>query len=357
MAPLGLETREQRGVFALYMSLWVGYGLLNELAKRNKVHFNSASAVLLQSCFKLVLASWMFLSQEGMQESPSSWLARTKYFLAKAQANRALLLKYFIPAGLYVIYDVLSYVNLRQFDASTYFLLLQFRVVITGLLHQVVFQRKLNRNQWIALLVTTLGCAVKAVGSSGLSRNEVAKEGVGLVAYAMLMCQMLSSTFAGIYNELLLKKQVQIPLNLQNVFMYLDSMICTVLMLGLGLTGQSLEEVTSRSNITMLFSIYVFPMVVIMSCIGLVTSMFLKLLDSVRKAIASALELVFLPLLCALFFGAELSFPLFVSVALVAFGVYIYSVPPGEARPASYLPVAKENPEDDNEATESKQST
>ncbi|KAF4314697.1 hypothetical protein G195_011738 [Phytophthora kernoviae 00238/432] len=38
-------------------------------------------------------------------------------------------------------------------------------------------------------------------------------------------------------------------------------------------------------------------MALIMSMIGVVTNLFLKILDSVRKAIDSALKLVFLPLL------------------------------------------------------------
>ncbi|RLN49817.1 hypothetical protein BBJ29_009844 [Phytophthora kernoviae] len=50
-------------------------------------------------------------------------------------------------------------------------------------------------------------------------------------------------------------------------------------------------------NVRVLFSPYVLPMVLIMSVIGVVTSLFLKNLDSVHKTIASALELVFLPLL------------------------------------------------------------
>ena len=43
-APLGLETREQRAIFVTYMGLWVSYGLLNELAKRNHVTFNATAA-------------------------------------------------------------------------------------------------------------------------------------------------------------------------------------------------------------------------------------------------------------------------------------------------------------------------
>lgn len=326
-APLGLETTEQRGVFVTYMALWVSYGLLNELAKRHDVRFNSTSAVVLQSLLKLAIATYMFLTTDAISAGKHrDWIARSRHLAQQVVKHRVLLLRYFIPAGLYVLYDVLSYVNLRQFDAPTYFLLLQFRMVITGVLHQCMFQKQLNRNQWTSLVVTTLGCAIKTLGSTS-SSSSASATGPTTAAYAMLLLQMLSSTFAGVYNEALLKKQSAIPLNLQNIFMYIDSLVCTVAMLVLGLTGQSFRDVVQPAAVRVLFSFYVLPMVLIMAFIGVVTSRFLKVLDSVRKAIASALELVVLPLLTALLFGVPLTLSLALSVACVASGVYIYSLP------------------------------
>ncbi|TYZ68076.1 hypothetical protein PybrP1_010018 [[Pythium] brassicae (nom. inval.)] len=339
-APLGLETREQRGVFVTYMALWVGYGLLNELAKRHGVRFNSTSAVVLQSLLKLAIAAYMFLTTDARDRG--GLRARWGFLLRQVAAHRALLLRYVVPAGLYVLYDVLSYVNLRQFDAPTYFLLLQFRMVVTGVLHQFMFQRRLNRNQWTSLAVTTLGCAVKTLGASAGAHSAGAHGAAGaapsLFAYGLLLVQMLSSTFAGVYNEVLLKKQAAIPLNLQNLFMYLDSIACTVAALALGLTGQSIAEVVRPAELRVLFSLYVLPMVLIMACIGVVTSRFLQLLDSVRKAIASALELVVLPLLAAVLFGVPLTLATVASVACVGSGVYIYALP---VAPASGSAAAK----------------
>lgn len=45
---------------------------------------------------------------------------------------------YFIPAFLYCLYNNLSFVNLLNYDPATYFILLQLRVVITGVLFQVM---------------------------------------------------------------------------------------------------------------------------------------------------------------------------------------------------------------------------
>ncbi|RLN20162.1 hypothetical protein BBJ28_00015129, partial [Nothophytophthora sp. Chile5] len=352
-APLGLETKAQRGIFVTYIALWVSYGLLNELAKRHSVRFNSACAVVLQSLLKLALASYMYLSADAHGASLPD---RARFMLEQMREHRALLLLYFIPSGLYVVYDVLSYVNLRAFDAATYFLLLQFRLVVTGLLHQFMFAKRLNRNQWVSLGVTTVGCAIKTLGQQSPTASATSDvAGPTLVAYGLLVVQMLSSTFAGVYNEVLLKKQAAIPVNLQNVFMYLDSIVCTLTMLGLGLTGQTAQEALTIANLRVLFSFYVLPMVLIMSFIGVVTSLFLKQLDSVRKAIASALELVFLPLLSAVLFGQPITLYTMAAVAFVAFGVYVYSLPveaSGSGTLPTYAKVPTKTTSDDLDAAD-----
>ncbi|RLN02860.1 hypothetical protein BBI17_009212 [Phytophthora kernoviae] len=91
--------------------------------------------------------------------------------------------------------------------------------------------------------------------------------------------------------------------------------------------GQTVEEALAMDNVRVHFSPYVLPMVFIMSMIGVVTSFFLKNLDSACKAIASALELVFLPLLSAVLFGQSLTLYTVAAVCFVGFGVYIYSLP------------------------------
>lgn len=44
---------------------------------------------------------------------------------------------YFVPAFLYCLYNNLTFINLSTFDPTSYYLLLQFRVVVTGILFQV----------------------------------------------------------------------------------------------------------------------------------------------------------------------------------------------------------------------------
>ena len=47
------------------------------------------------------------------------------------------LLLYVVPAFMYCLYNNLAFVNLANYDPTTYYLLLQFRVVVTGVIFQV----------------------------------------------------------------------------------------------------------------------------------------------------------------------------------------------------------------------------
>jgi integrin beta 8 len=68
---------------------------------------------------------------------------------------------YFVPAGLYCIYNNLAFVNLANYDPTTYFLLLQMRTVVTGVMFQLLFRKVLSRKQWVSLGLLTLGCIIK----------------------------------------------------------------------------------------------------------------------------------------------------------------------------------------------------
>ena len=54
---------------------------------------------------------------------------------------------YFVPAFLYCLYNNLAFVNLSTFDPTTYYLLLQLRVVITGILFQVSEQVTVDKSR------------------------------------------------------------------------------------------------------------------------------------------------------------------------------------------------------------------
>eukprot|EP00747_Dinoflagellata_sp_TGD_P222465 gnl/TRDRNA2_/TRDRNA2_94166_c1_seq2.p1 gnl/TRDRNA2_/TRDRNA2_94166_c1~~gnl/TRDRNA2_/TRDRNA2_94166_c1_seq2.p1 ORF type:complete len:106 (+),score=17.13 gnl/TRDRNA2_/TRDRNA2_94166_c1_seq2:74-391(+) len=81
------------------------------------------------------------------------------------------------------------------------------------------------------------------------------------------------------------------------------------------------------------------PNIIVLTLLGLVTSVLLKLLDSVWKAIATAVELFLTAYTSAFFFGYAVSFGDFGALVVAAMGIALYTRSAGPA--AGSLPAKK----------------
>lgn len=146
----------------------------------------------------------------------------------------------------------------------------------------------------------------------------------------LIFVQTVCSCLAGVYNEYLLKEQgSNINIFIQNVFMYVDSIICNILVF-IVLSTSEISLFNMLNNVGP--SIFMQPKVILIminnTAIGIITSFFLKNLNSILKTFASAMELIFTALLCWIIF----SFPIYVntviSIAMVSYAVILYSQNP-----------------------------
>lgn len=138
--------------------------------------------------------------------------------------------------------------------------------------------------------------------------------------------QTLCSCLAGVYNEYLLKGHgAQINIFVQNVFMYIDSIFCNVIVL---IAQGGMTEIFDDINP----SIFAQPKVVLIminnAAVGIITSFFLKTLNSILKTFASALELVFTAILCWILFNIPIYINTGLAIAVVSFSVFLYSQNP-----------------------------
>lgn len=84
--------------------------------------------------------------------------------------------------------------------------------------------------QWMSLVLLTVGCMIKELKTN----EKTQQKSYGLFISLLLMfTQIFCSCLAGVYNEYLLKKGQGINVNVyvQNIFMYIDSIFCNVLLL------------------------------------------------------------------------------------------------------------------------------
>ncbi|KAJ9587154.1 hypothetical protein L9F63_019320, partial [Diploptera punctata] len=287
--------------------------------------YNTVTVVLLTEVVKLVV-SIVFYCKDNSVSS----------LVKEVQNNSRVLLLYFVPAFLYCLYNNLAFVNLSAFDPTTYYLLLQFRVVVTGIVFQILFKKKLSSKQWLSLILLTAGCMIKQIDLTGSntitvkpSEDPAVIETQGFhlsINLVFIFVQTLCSCFAGVYNEYLLKGDgADVNIFVQNVFMYLDSIVCNA---GILLCQGNLFVAFTRDA---LGSVFQFKVIIIMfnnAAIGIITSFFLKNLNSILKTFASALELMFTAILCWILFGIPIYINTIIAISVVSYAVVLYSQNP-----------------------------
>lgn len=173
---------------------------------------------------------------------------------------------------------------------------------------------------------------------SVLSNKSTSVE-FGLNAVFILV-QIVCSCLAGVYNEYLLKKQgADINIFVQNVFMYLDSIICNVLLL---VINGNILSAFLYENIIKIFHYKVLVVMLNNAAIGIVTSFFLKTLNSILKTFASALELVLTAIFSYVFFNIPIYLNTVLAIATVMFAIYLYSQNPVQNPPKAARTVEHE---------------
>ncbi|XP_028968957.1 UDP-galactose transporter senju [Galendromus occidentalis] len=295
-------TRFSALIFVGYIVFFIAQSILVKASQTNRSYsYNVTCVVMLTELLKLVLSTVLYLKDHNF---PTLCCEVSKY--------RKVLLLYFVPALLYCFYNNLAFRNLQHFDPTTYNLLMQFRVVITGIVFQVLFEKRLSGQQWFSLCLLTFGCIIKQFSVTGESTQA---------------SDMLCSCLAGVYNEFLLKDTgADLHIMIHNLFMYLDSIVCNLVVLAWN--GQTSELVNAES----LRHIFGEPIVLLIiangALCGIIVSVFLRNLNSILKTFAGALDLSFTAVLCWFIFSIPIDMPTIVAISIVSIATYLYSQNP-----------------------------
>ncbi|XP_065357721.1 UDP-galactose transporter senju [Calliphora vicina] len=342
-------------IFILYMSLFIGQGIFVTASQEsnNSYSYNTVTVVLLTEVLKLIVSATLYCRENNLTS-----------LVKDVRKDSNVMMLYFVPAFLYCLYNNLAFVNLSTFDPTTYYLLLQLRVVITGVLFQIIFKKYLSQRQWISLVLLTAGCMLKQLNFSGIygtvddeeSNKSITKTSEDVqvqsimsgknmngfdfsISAVLILAQTIFSCLAGVYNEYLLKdKGSDVNIFVQNVFMYLDSIVCNVVIL---LIKGELFSAFTADSLTAIFRFKVIIIIINNAAIGIVTSFFLKYMNSILKTFASALELMFTAVLCYFLFSIPIYINTALAIAVVSYAIYLYTQSPvvnlGKVRPINSL--------------------
>lgn len=230
---------------------------------------------------------------------------------------------YMIPALLYCLYNNLSYVNLQSYDPATYMILLQFRNVITGFCYQCLFRRRLSGLQWISLSILTFSCIIKQSGS--ISFEDLNSSSLSFSSILLMFAQILSSCFAGVYNEYLLKDiSISVNIYVQNMFMYIDSIFCNFVLL----LFSSNNSENSNLNLSFLQQPIVLLILINGAFAGITTSFFLKNFNSILKTFAITIEIMASAIISSFLFSTPLDQYMIASIVLIVIAMFCYAMAP-----------------------------
>ncbi|KAF5294906.1 hypothetical protein FQR65_LT10704 [Abscondita terminalis] len=285
----------------------------------NKYEYDIVTVVLLTEFLKLITSVTLYCRDQSITS-----------LIRESIASKRVLFLYFVPAFLYCLYNNLAFVNLATFDPTTYYLLLQFRVVITALLFQTIFQKNLSKKQWFSLILLTCGCMLKGWNFTNTDVKDLNQPSkLSSISFdintILIFVQLVCSCLAGVYNEYLLKETgANTNIFVQNVFMYLDSIVCNVALL----IFQGNFTAFALENVKKVFHYKVILVMLNNTAAGIVTSFFLKNMNSILKTFAAALELIFSATFSYFLFNIPIYLNTVLAISLVMYSIYLYSQNP-----------------------------
>ena len=270
----------------LYLLIYIFTGAANSLlVKRSQLtlpdgtHRYAYEPVAVTFCVtlsKLLLTSLYVLFFQHPSTPPLATLSALRPKLP-------LMRLFLIPAALYFVFDTLAFFNLKLVQPATFRLLINLKVLFSGVLLYVIIGQRLSSRQWLALVILVLACGVEQMDSFDVH--------TGAFAIAMICLQALMSSTAGVYFQYLLqtKRGGADALGLweKNLFLYTWAVAFNVLYLGLFAPHVLMHPLEATAS----FDLNVLPIVLTSAVGGFCTSLILRDLDVIVKEYANFAEM------------------------------------------------------------------
>ncbi|XP_073455896.1 UDP-galactose translocator isoform X1 [Aquarana catesbeiana] len=230
-------------------------------------------------------------------------------------------LKLAVPSLIYTLQNNLQYVAISNLPAATFQVTYQLKILTTALFSVLLLRKSLSRLQWGSLVILFAGVAIVQSEQSG-GKETISVTGqnyvVGLIAVAV---SCLSSGFAGVYFERILKGS-SASVWLRNI------------QLGIFGTALGLLAMWQQNGAAIAERGFFFGYTPLVWCVifnqafgGLLVAVVVKYADNILKGFATSLSIVVSTAASVHLFGFSIDLPFAVGAGLVIGAVYLYSLP------------------------------
>ncbi|XP_072256794.1 probable UDP-sugar transporter protein SLC35A4 [Pyxicephalus adspersus] len=266
------------------------------------ISFSSSAVVLLIEVLKLIISlASLLITERKPFDLPVSW---------------KLALPYAFPAILYGVNNNLVVHMQRFMDPSSFQVLSNLKIVSTALLYSIFLGQRLSIRKWLALfLLTVAGVFYSYGGIHDIEKASAATHPyITFQGLLLMLFYCLISGMSAVYTEMTLKTQ-NIPLNLQNIFLYSFGIVINFLA---HLSGNP------SSNFLDGFSIWVLMIIVSQAVNGLIMSVVMKHSSNITRLFIISCSMLVNGLLSYMLFQLQLTFLFFLAVVFIGFAVYLF---------------------------------
>ncbi|XP_062261040.1 solute carrier family 35 member A3b [Platichthys flesus] len=197
-------------------------------------------------------------------------------------------MKLAIPAGIYTLQNNLLYVALSNLDGATYQVTYQLKILTTALFSVSMLGKSLRLHQWLSLLLLTAGIALVQLPteSGGDPEQTIPTAGSQFVGLMAVLMACVSSGFAGVYFEKILKETKQ-SVWLRNIQLGLFSFL-------FGSVGMMMYDGQSvmQSGIFQGYNSITWTVVILQALGGLIVAVVIKYADNILKGFATSLSII-----------------------------------------------------------------
>jgi UDP-sugar transporter A1/2/3 len=242
-------------------------------------------------------------------------------------------LKILIPALLYLVQNSLLYTALSNLSAPVFQVTYQGKLVTTAIVSVLMLNRKYNFQQWVCLVVLSLGVAIVVLGEKGGSSSTTSTESgkqnvvLGLVAVTI---SCLSSALAGVYFEKVVKtssseKQLPVSVWMRNIQLAFFTILIALLQSSWSSPlSSSTEEARSYFHG---FTMWAWILVALQAGGGLLVAAVIKYADNVLKGLATGVSVCFATTVSYFLFSTPLSPQFSLGASMILISVYFFSNP------------------------------
>jgi len=306
-----------RGIFFIVGAFC--YALLNILSQLSKepdgsYAYSMPTVVLSSEFVKLCLSLGFLRAEKGSVRATLKTISST---------SLVSWLLFALPAVLYAVNNNLDMLNNQYMDPATESVLVQGKILTTGVAWWLVFNKPMATRKWLALVLLFVGCCGAGWPSTAESKEKSTFiEPFGVLLIALYVC---ISASAGVYNEWLYKNMGKADsIHMCNIRIYVTGcLFCLVTHFGVG-EGSALAP--GFGGLFKGYNMYTWALVATYSMMGLLLAQVMKLFDSIVKLFISGSSMYVSALLTVVIFGRWPSVLFLVSMALVTLAILLYNL-------------------------------